>query len=107
MQVVVEEDQAEDVAEQRAGDAADQVAMQVFYLRQRHEVLRYHEDGKADRLELQVAPLLEHHQGQHDYHRCLETSLPDPHEKVKNGQVLRILEGIVEPGIILCDLELS
>lgn len=81
--------------------------MQVVYFSQRHEVLRDHEDRKTYGLELEIATLLKHDQSQHDDHSSLETSLPDPYEKVKNRQVVRTLKRVIQPWIILSDLELS
>lgn len=66
--------------------------MQVVDFRQRHEILRNHEHRKANGLELQITPLLKHDQGQHDDYCGLKTRLPDPHEKIKNRQVVRTLK---------------
>lgn len=62
MQVIVQKDQAEDVAEERASNAAKKITMQIIDLCQGHEVFRNHQDSKANGLKLQIAPLLKHHQ---------------------------------------------
>ena len=81
--------------------------MQIVDFRQRHEILRNHEDCKTNGLELQITSLLKHDQGQHNDHCGLEARLPDPHEKVKNRQVVRTLKRIIQPRVILSNLKLS
>lgn len=107
MEVVAEEDQAEQVAEHGAEYADDEVEVEFGDFGEGHEVLGEDEDGEGDGFELEVALFLEDQQGQDHDQGALEGGLPEPLEEVGQGEVLDRLHGVVETRVLQGVLELG
>lgn len=106
MEVIVQENEAKYIADDRAEDAEDEVVMKLCYFWKSHEVFGKNEDGKGNSFELEIALLSENDKGKHHYDSSLEDRFPEPLEEVVKRQVLNLLKGMIQFRETQCIIEL-